>query len=191
MTENAIGLWHGYTWSGTVIPASPTGTLALGFVSSGVKTYPGSISISGITAVSFTMMDLTETQESPDPDIVYRGGIQSVDKGFSSSPILIPIPVKFPVGFDIGFVDSAVITIAGVWFDGLEGRDAVMEDLRTSKKCISANYRQSPLVLILSSRAYPVFITGYSSNIVGGQGNIISFRLGLSISDFKGHYGYT
>lgn len=191
MTENTFGRWHIPVWGGAIVPASPTGVLALGFVSSGVVTFSSVVTIDGISEVAFSMIDLTENEQSDHPEIKYRGGIQSVDKGFTASPINIPIPQEFPVGFDIGFIESAVFTIAGVWFDGLEGRDGYLEDIRTSKKLISEPYRQSPLILVVSNRAYPVLITGYSSNIVGGQGNIISFRLGLAISSLTGHYNYS
>lgn len=188
MTESSYGAWHSYTWGGSIIPASPTGTLAIGFVATGpMSALPGQVTIEGVNA-TFSMLDLTEVEESTDPSIAYRGGIQSVDKGFTSSPILIPIPQALPTGFDIGFVESGVVTIAGVWFDGLNGRDRILEDLRTTKKCVNPSYQASPLVLVISERAYPVFITGYSSNIVGGQGNVISFRLGLAIASFNGHY---
>lgn len=186
MTESQHGLWHTYTWGGSITPTSQEGALALGFVAAVAGTC-AQITIAGVNA-TFSMVDLTESEESTDPTIAYRGGIQSVDKGFTASPILIPIPEQFPTGFDIGFVESGVFTISGVWFDGLDGRDRTLEDLRTSKKCIATAYKQSPLVLVISNRAYPVFITGYSSNIVGGQGKIISFRLGLAIASFNGHY---
>jgi len=196
MTENTIGGWHACTWTGVASPTASTGILSLGFVPSTVGaaalTDAATITIEGTTeGTEFTMIDLTETHESTDPDIKYRGGIQSVDKGFTSSPILVPLPYQFQWGTEIGFVDSGVFTIAGVWFDGLAGRDMLLEDIRTTKKVIKEESRGSPLILVLSSRVYPVFITGYSSNIVGGQGNIISFRLGLAITSLDGHYGYS
>lgn len=191
MTENSRGGWHTYTWASGITPASPSGVLALGFVANGLPVY-SAVAVDGLTAgLQFSVIDLTESEQSTDPNCIYRGGIQSVDKSFSASPILIPVPERLAVGYDIGFIESAVVTIAGVWFDGIAGRDSIMEDLRTTKKLVSPTYKQSPLVLMISDRLYPVFITGYSSNIVGGQGNIISFRLGLSICSFTGHYGYT
>lgn len=188
MTENTIGMWHAYAMSGTIAPASPTGVVGLGYVGkvpSGMQM--ATVTIEGFNA-TFNVIDLTETAESPNAKTSYRGGIQSVDKSFSSAPVLIPIPLEFPIGYDIGFVESSVLTIAGVWFDGLHGRDQVMEDLRTSKKLVTDKYRMSPYVFLLSDRAYFVMMTGYSSNIVGGQGDIISFRLGLSISSGNSHY---
>lgn len=160
------------------------GVVALGFI--GVAS--GALAtITGIPGLeTFVMIDLTEPGGTSD---TYKGGIQSVDKGFTAAPMLIPIPLQMPVSWDIGMVDSGVITIAGVWFDGLDGRDSVLEDLRTEKSHVTEQYRMSPFFLFLSKRAYPVMITGYSSNIVGGQGNIISFRLGLAICSLTGHYG--
>lgn len=188
-----MGRWHSYSWVvSSYAPTTNMGVMGLGFIPQ-TSPYTGlaEIQIGGISGLNFAVIDLTESESSPDKDIMYKGGIQSIDKGFSASPILIPIPEEFPTGFDIGFVDSSTITISGVWFDGLDGRDAMLEDLRTSKKIIHADHHQSPLVLLLSSRAYPVFITGYSSNILGGQGKVISIRLGLSISSFNGHYNYS
>lgn len=192
MTETSMGRWHSYSWVvSSYAPTTNVGVMGLGFIP--VSTYPGlaEIQISGISSLNFAVIDLTESESSPDKDVMYKGGIQSIDKGFSASPILIPIPEEFATGFDIGFVESATITISGVWFDGLDGRDAMLEDLRTSKKIVHPDYHQSPLVFLLSSRAYPVFITGYSSNILGGQGKVISIRLGLSITSFNGHYNYS
>lgn len=193
MTETSMGRWHSYTWSGSESdPTTNVGVMGLGFYAKeGVGTGLCKITVGGISDIQFTVIDLTESESSPDKDIMYKGGIQSIDKGFSASPILIPIPEEFATGFDIGFVESSTITISGVWFDGLDGRDAMLEDLRTSKKIIHTDHHQSPLVFLLSSRAYPVFITGYSSNILGGQGKVISIRLGLSISSFNGHYNYS
>lgn len=188
---NAVGRgqWYDYTWKSGIIPASYVGVLALGFAAASVMdaTKYGLVNISGFNQ-DFTMIDLTETAEDPNGSTSYRGGIQSVDKSFSASPLTIPIPQELPVGFDIGFVESAVFTIAGVWFDGIDGRDSIMEDLRTSKLLIEERRQASPLIIVLSNRAYFVHITGYSSNIVGGQGNIVSFRLGLSICSGTGHY---
>lgn len=192
MTETSMGLWHSYSWVvSSYTPTTNVGVMGLGFIP--VSTYPGlaEVQIGGISGLNFAVIDLTESESSPDKDIMYKGGIQSIDKGFSASPILIPIPEEFSTGFDIGFIESSTITISGVWFDGLDGRDAMLEDLRTSKKIIHTDHHQSPLVFLLSSRAYPVFITGYSSNILGGQGKVISIRLGLSISSFNGHYNYS
>ena len=192
MTETSMGRWHSYSWVvSSYAPTTNVGVMGLGFIP--VSTYPGlaEIQISGISGLNFAVIDLTESESSPDKDIMYKGGIQSIDKGFSAAPILIPIPEEFSTGFDIGFIESATITISGVWFDGLDGRDAMLEDLRTSKKIVHSSHKQSPLVFLLSSRAYPVFITGYSSNILGGQGKVISIRLGLSISSFNGHYNYS
>lgn len=190
MSETSYGGWHDYSWvAGAICPATPTGTLALGFVPSApMGNDYGIVAIEGFTS-QFTMIDLTEIAQHPDSAVSYRGGIQSVDKSFSASPINIPIPEQLAVGTDIGFVESAVITIAGVWFDGLNGRDRIMEDIRTTKKIIDERFRQSPLVFLLSNRAYFVMLTGYSSNILGGQGDIISIRLGLSICSGQGHYG--
>lgn len=190
MTEYSRGLWHTYTLSGGGTE-SHVGILGLGFVAKASISGLALASIGGINGVEFTVVDLTETAESTDENVKYRGGIQSVDKGFTASPILLPIPEEFPTGFDIGFVESGIFTISGVWFDGLDGRDQILEDLRTSKKLIHDNYKQSPFVLLLSNRAYPVFITGYSTNILGGQGNVISIRLGLAIASFNGHYNYS
>lgn len=192
LTEVASGSWYDYSWvAGYLEPASKTGVLALGYVPATeyipLGTDYSKVTIGGSTQ-EFTLIDLTECEQSVDPEVKYRGGIQSVDKSFSASPILVPIPRRFAEGYDIGFIESAVITIAGVWFDGLRGRDMIIEDIRTSQKCIDETKRGHPLVLILSERAYFVFITGYSSNIVGGNGNIISFRLGLSICSGTGHY---
>ena len=192
MTETSMGRWHSYSWVvSSYAPTTNVGVMGLGFIP--VSTYPGlaEIQISGISGLNFAVIDLTESESSPDKDIMYKGGIQSIDKGFSAAPILIPIPEEFSTGFDIGFIESATITISGVWFDGLDGRDAMLEDLRTSKKIVHSSHKQSPLVFLLSSRAYPVFITGYSSNILGGQGKVISIRLGLSITSFNGHYNYS
>jgi len=188
-----MGRWHSYTWTGSESdPTTNVGVMGLGFYAkAGIETDLCKITVDGIQDIQFTVIDLTESESSPDKDVMYKGGIQSIDKGFSASPILIPIPEEFATGFDIGFVESATITISGVWFDGLDGRDAMLEDLRTSKKIVHPDYHQSPLVFLLSSRAYPVFITGYSSNILGGQGNVISIRLGLSITSFNGHYNYS
>jgi len=193
MTETSMGRWHSYTWTGSESdPTTNVGVMGLGFYAkAGIEPDLCKITVDGIQDIQFTVIDLTESESSPDKDVMYKGGIQSIDKGFSASPILIPIPEEFSTGFDIGFVESATITISGVWFDGLDGRDAMLEDLRTSKKIVHPDYHQSPLVFLLSSRAYPVFITSYSSNILGGQGNIISIRLGLSITSFNGHYNYS
>jgi hypothetical protein len=190
MTEGVLGGWHSYTLLvGGLAPASPTGTLALCYYpSSMLPASSDTVTINGFTG-TFNVIDLTECEQSSDKDIKYKGGIQSVDKSFSSSPILVPIPEVFNTGYDIGFIESSVITIAGVWFDGLNGRDALMEDIRTTKKAIDERYRADPLILLLSDRAYFVMVTGYSSNVVGGMGNIISFRLGLSICQGMGHYG--
>jgi len=193
MTESTVGMWHDYAWAAgsPITPASFTGVLALGFVPiSTMGDGYGQFTIPGAN-VTFTAVDLTEIAESPNNTTSYRGGIQSVDKSFSANPILIAIPQEFSTGYDINYIESAVITIAGVWFDGLiiSGRDAILEDLRTSKHWVNPMYYQSPFVLLLSNRAYFVYITGYSSNIVGGQGGVISFRLGLSICSIKGHYG--
>lgn len=190
-----VGLWTSYTWdgSGLITPASFTGVVGLGFVGLETGKITGYIekmavvSIPGYTP-KFNVIDLTETAESPNNNTSYRGGLQSIDKSFSASPILVPQPLAFPVSYDIGFIESAVITLSGIWFDGLHGRDAVMEDIRTGKTLISENYVQSPLVFLVSNRAYFVQITGYSSNLVGGQGDILSFRLGLSICSGNGHY---
>ena len=193
MTETSMGRWHSYSWVvSSYAPTTNVGVMGLGFIPQ-TSPYPGlaEIQISGIDTLKFAVIDLTESESSPDKDIMYKGGIQSIDKGFSAAPILIPIPEEFSTGFDIGFIESATITISGVWFDGLDGRDAMLEDLRTSKKIVHSSHKQSPLVFLLSSRAYPVFITGYSSNILGGQGKVISIRLGLSISSFNGHYNYS
>ena len=193
MTETSMGRWHSYAWAGSEsAPTTNVGVMGLGFIPQ-TSPYPGlaEIQIGGISGLNFAVIDLTESESSPDKDIMYKGGIQSIDKGFSAAPILIPIPEEFSTGFDIGFIESATITISGVWFDGLDGRDAMLEDLRTSKKIVHSSHKQSPLVFLLSSRAYPVFITGYSSNILGGQGKVISIRLGLSISSFNGHYNYS
>jgi hypothetical protein len=190
MTENKIGGWHTYSWDGgsSIIPASQTGVLGLGFVPSDIApSFNSKITITDANT-TFSVIDLTETEKSEDATIAYRGGIQSIDKSFSSSPITIPIPEEHQTGYDIGFIDSAVITISGIWFDGLTGRDSYLEDLRTTKKIIMEKYRASPLVLLMSTRAYFVMLTGYSSNIIGGQGDIISFRLGLSICQLQGHY---
>lgn len=181
------GLWKSYYFlDGAIKPASYTGVLALGYVGNSVGAM-ATASVDGCN-VNFNLIDLTETAVSPHTDTSYRGGIQSVDKSFSASPILVPLPLDFAVGYDIGFIESAVITIAGVWFDGITGRDEIMEDLRTCKSLVDVNRSQSPYVLLLSNRAYFVMLTGYSSNIIGGQGDVISFRLGLSICSGEGHY---
>jgi hypothetical protein len=193
MTETSMGRWHSYSWVvSSYTPTTNVGVMGLGFIPQ-TSPYPGlaEVQIGGISGLNFAVIDLTESESSPDKDIMYKGGIQSIDKGFSAAPILIPIPEEFSTGFDIGFIESSTITISGVWFDGLDGRDAMLEDLRTSKKIIHTDHHQSPLVFLLSSRAYPVFVTGYSSNIIGGQGKVISIRLGLSISSFNGHYNYS
>jgi len=201
------GGWYEYTWQSGKYPASKEGTLALGFVPANGVSDPevrGQFKVAGVNDYTFEAIDLTETEQSSDTSCIYRGGIQSVDKGFTASPILIPLPEELQIGWDIGFVESGTITIAGVWFDGLGmvtmstgtqgqtkqtySRDIIIEDLRTTKSLIKEECRQSPLILLLSSRAYPVLITGYSSNIIGGQGNTISIRLGLAICQLKGHY---
>lgn len=195
--SNKFGGWYSYSWSGAIKPASNAGVVALGAIlTSGYEDISSSsISISGISSLTFNLIDLTETgmkkTDNGFNDIVYRGGIQSLDKGFTSSPISIPIPVSLPVGYDIGFVDSGIVTIATVWFDGLDGRDKIFEDWRTLKNSISENYRSSPLIFVLSNRAYGAFLTGYSSNLIGGQGNIISARIGLQLCRLDEHYGYS
>jgi len=188
-----IGGWHDYEWksSASIVPASKTGVVGLGFILNPDTTYPsGVVTITGFTP-EFTVIDLSEPGTDPvngfgTKNTAYVGGIQSVDKSFSGTAITVPVPFDLATGgTDIGFVESAVITIAGVWFDGLTGRDSILEDLRTTKSWVDERYRQFPFVFLMSNRAYFVFITGYSSNFVGGQGNILSFRLGLSICSGK------
>ena len=170
-----------YTYSSDSI-RDQTGVVALGFI--GVAS--GAAATVGGIEEQFVMIDLTEPGGTSE---TYKGGIQSIDKGFTAAPMLIPIPLQMPVSWDIGMVDSGTFTIAAVWFDGLEGRDSILQDLRTEKTLVTEKYRMSPYILFLSNRAYPVMMTGYSSNIVGGQGDIISIRLGLAICSLQGHYG--
>jgi hypothetical protein len=180
--------YYSYNFTGSIIPASKEGVVGLGFIpAAGVNWSEfAQVTIDGFTG-TFVVIDITEPGGTND---AYRGGIQSVDKSFSGQGISVPLPFELPLAAaDIGFVDSATITIAGVWFDGLNGRDKVLEDLRTEKKYVHETYQTAPYVFLLSNRAYFVWLTGYSANIVGGQGNIISVRLGLSICSGKGQYG--
>lgn len=111
-----------------------------------------------------------------------HGGIQSINRTLTKTPILCPIPDDDPIGVDINIIESDTIRINTIWFDGIGDNSTYLAaENMFLKRGWSVENKTKPYRLTMGDRQYYVMLNTWTADLTGGWGDTIPVSISLSI----------
>jgi hypothetical protein len=110
------------------------------------------------------------------------GGVQSINRTLSKTPIIIPVPNQEPIGLDLNMIESDTIRINTIWFDGIGPNSTYIaaENFFMKVGWPDAD-KMKPYRFQMGSWQCWVMLNTWTADLSGGWGDTLPVTISLSV----------